>query len=116
MGQKVQEIAERRTSWTHGTSSCPPDQRQLPDFLHDRWCQLQPHTSSSWRQDLAKGGVAWQIALQETLQESGGQQSLLDECLWHFKSPGGRLRGLVTTHVDDLAIASGESFLSEQQK
>ena len=60
--------------------------------------------------------LAWQMALQETLQESGGQQSLLDECLWHFKTSDGQLRGLVTTHVDDLAMASGEAFLLEQQK
>ena len=60
--------------------------------------------------------LAWQMSLQETLEEGGGVQSLLDECLWHFKHPDGRLKGLVSTHVDDLAIASGEQFLMEQQK
>ena len=60
--------------------------------------------------------LAWQMSLQETLEEGGGIQSLLDECLWHFKAPDGSLRGLVSTHVDDLAIASGEKFLMEQQK
>eukprot|EP00435_Cladocopium_sp_Y103_P032103 s1176_g8.t1 len=33
-----------------------------------------------------------------------------------LQAPDGRLRGLVSTHVDDLAIASGEQFLQEQQK
>ena len=60
--------------------------------------------------------LAWQMSLQETLEEGGGVQSLLDECLWHFKFPDGRLQGLISTHVDDLAIASGEQFLMEQQK
>ena len=60
--------------------------------------------------------LAWQMSLQETLEEGGGVQSLLDECLWHFKFPDGRLQGLISTHVDDLAIASGEQFLMEQQR
>eukprot|EP00435_Cladocopium_sp_Y103_P061866 s1483_g23.t1 len=60
--------------------------------------------------------LAWQLSLQDTLQTSGGVQSLLDECVWHFKTAEGQLKGLISTHVDDLAVASGEEFLRQQQK
>ena len=29
---------------------------------------------------------------------------LLDDCLWHYKNPDGSIKGVITTHVDDLAI------------
>jgi hypothetical protein len=57
------------------------------------------------------------LSLFETLEEGGCCQSLLDENMWHKKCPTtGRLQGVLTTHVDDIAVAATDNFLNEQYK
>ena len=58
--------------------------------------------------------LAWQLCLHESLEESGGQQSVLDENCWHWKDAGGNLRAIITTHVDDIAVAADDQFMREQ--
>ena len=53
--------------------------------------------------------LAWQVCLHESLEESGGQQSVLDE-----KDAEGSLRAIITTHVDDIAVAADDQFMKEQ--
>ena len=43
-------------------------------------------------------------------------QPLLDDCLWHYKNPDESIKGVITTHVDDLAITCHQTFLDEQFK
>jgi hypothetical protein len=45
-----------------------------------------------------------------------GTQPLLDDCLWHYKNPDESIKGVITTHVDDLAITCRQTFLDEQFK
>lgn len=40
------------------------------------------------------------------LEESGGQQSALDENCWHWKDSQGALPAIITRHVDDIAVAT----------
>eukprot|EP00435_Cladocopium_sp_Y103_P034113 s393_g8.t1 len=66
---------------------------------------------------LVDAPLAWQLSLFETLEEGGCCQSLLDENMWHKKCPTtGRLQGVLTTHVDDIAVAATDQFLTEQFK
>ena len=65
---------------------------------------------------LVDAPLAWQLCLHQTLEENGGSQSLLDENLWHFKNDKGVLQAVITTHVDDLAVASSPQFLKDQHK
>ena len=65
---------------------------------------------------LADVPLAWQMTLHQFLEEHGGVQSLLDDCLWHYKNSDGTLKGVITTHVDDLAIACRQTFLDEQHQ
>ena len=65
---------------------------------------------------LADAPLAWQMTLHQFLEEHGGVQSLLDDCLWHYKNSDGTLKGVITTHVDDLAIACRQTFLDEQHQ
>ena len=60
--------------------------------------------------------LAWQLCLHESLEASGGVQSLLDENMWHWKTPNGQLKALMTTHVDDIAVAGTEDFLDKEYK
>ena len=58
--------------------------------------------------------LAWQLCLHESLEESGGQQSVLDENCWHWKDAEKNLRAIITTHVDDIAVAADDQFMREQ--
>ena len=60
--------------------------------------------------------LAWQLCLHESLESSGGVQSLLDENMWHWKTSSGQLRALMTTHVDDIAVAGTDEFLDKEYK
>lgn len=60
--------------------------------------------------------LSWQLCLHETLRETGGTQSLLDENLWFWKDAQGHLQGTLTTHVDDLAIAGASDFMVQKHK
>jgi hypothetical protein len=57
--------------------------------------------------------LAWQLCLHESLEISGGTQSLLDENLWFWKA-GGRLQAVMTTHVDDIAVRGNSKFLEKE--
>ena len=65
---------------------------------------------------LVDAPLAWQLCLHETLQETGGTQSLLDENFWFWKDAQGHLQGILTTHVDDLAIAGVPDFMLQKHK
>ena len=65
---------------------------------------------------LVNAPLAWQMTLQQFLEENGGTQSLLDDCLWHYKNLDGSIKGVIRTHVDDLAITCRQTFLDEQFK
>jgi hypothetical protein len=57
--------------------------------------------------------LAWQlVSIHDHLMEQGGTQSVVEENLFYWKRNG--LAALVTTHVDDLAVCSDRSFLSDQ--
>ena len=60
--------------------------------------------------------LAWQITSHQFLEENGGTQSLLDDCLWYYKNSDESIKGVITTHVDDLAITCRQAFLDEQFK
>ena len=78
-----------------------------------RWALLCEKASYG----LVDAPLAWQLSLFETLEEGGCCQSLLDENMWHKKCPTtGRLQGVLTTHVDDIAVAANDNFLNEQYK
>ena len=49
--------------------------------------------------------LAWQLCLHEYVEELGGTQSVFDENLWYWKSAG-QVTTILTTHVDDIAIAA----------
>lgn len=49
--------------------------------------------------------LAWQLCLHEYVAELGGTQSVFDENLWSWKSAG-QVTTILTTHVDDIAIAA----------
>ena len=57
--------------------------------------------------------LAWQLCLHESLEISGGTQSLLDENLWFWKA-GGQLQAVMTTHVDDIAVCGNSEFLEKE--
>ena len=62
---------------------------------------------------LVDAPLAWQMSLHGTLRDSGGIQSLLDENMWFWKSNQG-LTAVLTTHVDDIACAGTDQFLTEE--
>lgn len=60
--------------------------------------------------------LAWQLSLHQHLQDLGGEPSLMDENQWRWytkeeKMEDRRLEALLTTHVDDLAIAAKQPWL-----
>ena len=57
--------------------------------------------------------LAWQLCLHESLEVSGGTQSLLDEKLWFWKA-GGRLQAVMTIHADDIAVCGNSEFLEKE--
>ena len=60
--------------------------------------------------------LAWQLCLHETLRQSGGQQSSLDDCFWWWKDHCGALQAVLTTHVDDIAVAGTKAFMDKTYK
>ena len=60
--------------------------------------------------------LAWQLCLHETLRQSGGQQSSLDDCFWWWKDRCGALQAVLTTHVDDIAVAGTKDFMDKTYK
>lgn len=48
------------------------------------------------------------------LDQSGGQQSALDENCWHRKDSQGALPAIIRRHVDDIAVAADDQFMKEQ--
>ncbi len=60
--------------------------------------------------------LAWQLCLHETLRQSGGQQSSLDDCFWWWKDQHGALQAVLTTHVDDIAVAGTQGFMEKTYK
>lgn len=48
---------------------------------------------------LSDAPLAWQLCLHESLEESGGQQSALDEKRWHWKDSQGALRAIIVKSV-----------------
>ncbi len=54
--------------------------------------------------------LAWQ------LRPSGGQQSSLDDCFWWWKDQQGALQAVLTTHVDDIAVAGTQDFMDKTYK
>ena len=65
---------------------------------------------------LSDAPLAWQLCLHEELESSGGHQSSLDENMWIFKHTNGSIEGVITTHVDDLAVCANRAFLNKQHK
>ena len=59
---------------------------------------------------------AWQLCLHESLRQSGGQQSSLDDCFWWWKDQQGALQAVLTTHVDDIAVAGTKEFMEKTYK
>jgi len=60
--------------------------------------------------------LAWQLCLHESLRQSGGQQSSLDDCFWWWKDQQGALQAVLTTHVDDIAVAGTKEFMEKTYK
>ena len=60
--------------------------------------------------------LAWQLCLHEALRQSGGQQSSLDDCFWWWKDQQGALQAVLTTHVDDIAVAGTREFMDKTYK
>ena len=60
--------------------------------------------------------LAWQLCLHKTLRQSGGQQSSLDDCFWWWKDHCGALQAVLTTHVDDIAVAGTKAFMDKTYK
>ena len=89
------------------------EQFWVADGDENRWALLYEKPSYG----LVDAPLAWQLSLFEALEEGGCCQSLLDENMWHKKcSETGKLQGVLTTHVDDIAVAATDSFLNEQYK
>ena len=54
--------------------------------------------------------LAWQLCLHDFIAECGATQSTFDENLWYWKNKG-QISCILTTHVDDIAIASSPKVL-----
>ena len=97
--------------WRHLAEFDP--QFSVAEGDEGRWALLCEKPSYG----LVDAPLAWQLSLFETLEEGGCCQSLLDENMWHKKCPKtGKLQGVLTTHVDDIAVAATDQFLTEQYK
>eukprot|EP00913_Durusdinium_trenchii_P027881 g26143.t1 len=57
--------------------------------------------------------LAWQLCLHDFVEELGGRQSVFDENMFFWKTPSGQLETILTTHVDDIAIATVPKKLEE---
>ena len=58
--------------------------------------------------------LAWQLCLRGHWEEQGGIQSLMDENLFFWKTDKGKVKALVSTHVDDCGAGSHNKWLKEQ--
>lgn len=57
--------------------------------------------------------LAWQLSLGEHLESTGGVASKMDENFHVWKDDRGKIYGVLTSHVDDLAICGSRKFLDE---
>ncbi|CAK9111867.1 Retrovirus-related Pol polyprotein from transposon RE2 (Retro element 2) (AtRE2) [Includes: Protease RE2 [Durusdinium trenchii] len=69
---------------------------------------------------LVDAPLAWQLCLHQFIEANGGLPSYFDENMFMWKNEQGKITALMTTHVDDLAIASDsqqlDKFHSDFQK
>lgn len=79
--------------------------------LYGLWC-LKPIYG------LNDAPVAWQLSLGQFLQRQGGHHSKLDDSFYAWKNPkqSPALQGVLTTHVDDLAIVGNKPFMNKLYK
>ena len=59
--------------------------------------------------------LAWQLCLHEFVEELGGQQSVFDENMFFWKTDG-LVSTILTTHVDDIAVATNPEMLESFHK
>ena len=57
--------------------------------------------------------LAWQLSLGEHLESTGGVASKMDENFHVWKDDRGKIYGMLTSHVDDLAICGSKKFPDE---
>ena len=82
--------------------------------------KIEPHQVNSYGllcvkpvYGLNDAPFAWQLSLHQHLQDLGGKPALMDENQWRWyskeeKIKDRRLEVLLTTHIDDLAIAANQ--------
>ena len=62
---------------------------------------------------LVDAPLAWQLCLHQFIEANGGLPSYFDENMFMWKNEQGKITALMTTHVDDLAIASDSQQLDK---
>lgn len=62
---------------------------------------------------LVDAPLAWQLCLHQFIETNKGIPSYFDENMFMWKNDQGELTALMTTHVDDLAIASSPKELNQ---
>ncbi len=94
--------------------------------------QAEPTNRNVWIKppsDISKPGIVWKLnkpmygledssrrwyhTLKNTLMELGCRMSRLDKAVFCYYGNGGKLMGMLVTHVDDLMYAGGAKFIKE---